>query len=379
MVPQSGALGLTGPSAVDAALLAAHELNTDGGVRGAYVDLVLVDGGPSPGGRRGRDRPAVRGRRGGRGGRLPHQRHPPGRRGEVAGRTPNFFTPPHEGGGRRPGVVCTGVDPTRQLSGPIAWLAEHHGVRRWALIGNDYIWPQAVHRHARRLVAAAGGGTVLDRRVPLGGVPPASTGCWTTCGGARGRRGAAEPGGARPRQLQRGAAPRGPRPRAGAASGALEENGLLAADGDRTGTLYAAMSSFEVPGRRPPPGAGRAPPAPFGPFAPALDTYAEGVYDWVGGRRAGGRGAAAGASARRGGAQALGAAPGRRCTWPAPDGLGSDAVAGYFHLEINRPYALPGRGRPAPRIEGDMSENPSPPTPGRTSPATATSRSCTAR
>ena len=34
VVPQSGALGLTGPSAVDAALLAAHELNTAGGVRG---------------------------------------------------------------------------------------------------------------------------------------------------------------------------------------------------------------------------------------------------------------------------------------------------------------------------------------------------------
>ena len=170
VVPQSGALGLTGPSAVDAALLAAHELNTGGGVRGRYVDLVLVDGGRAPA-----EVAAETGRlceAGAVDAVVGFHTSDVHRAVEVvvAGRTPYVFTPPHEGGRRRVGVVCTGVDPGRQLGGPIAWLARHHAARRWALVGNDYIWPQAVHRQARRAVAAAGGRTVLERRVPLGGV-----------------------------------------------------------------------------------------------------------------------------------------------------------------------------------------------------------------
>jgi urea transport system substrate-binding protein len=281
VVPQSGALGLTGPSAVDAALLAAHELNTAGGVRGRYVDLVLVDGGRSPAdvaaeaGRlcEGDAIDAVVGFHTSDVHRAVEA--------VVAGRTPYVFTPPQEGGPRRPGVVCTGVDPVRQLSGPVAWLARHHGVRRWALIGNDYIWPQAVHRQARRTVVAAGGRTVLDRRVPLGGVQAGMDRLVDDLRGARpdalllslvGRDLARFNAGLRQAGLDRALV---------RLSGALEENGLLAVGGDRTGLLYAAMPSFESLGDERHLALAERHRDLFGPLAPVLNTYAEGVYDGV--------------------------------------------------------------------------------------------------
>ncbi len=281
VVPQSGALGLTGPSAVDAALLAVHELNTGGGVRGAYVDLVLVDGGRAPADVAAQTRglctvgaiDAVVGFHTSDVHRAVEA--------AVAGRTPYVFTPPHEGGGRRAGVVCTGVDPARQLRGPLAWLAAHHGVRRWALIGNDYIWPLAVHRQARRVIATLGGGTVLDRRVPLGGVPAAMDQLVDELRRARpdalllslvGRDLVRFNAGLRQVGLDRSLV---------RLSGALEENGLLAVDGDRTGMLYAAMSSFESLTDDRHVGLAERHRAVFGPLAPVLNSYAEGVYDGV--------------------------------------------------------------------------------------------------
>ena len=62
-------------------------------------------------------------------------------------------------------------------------------------------------------------------------------------------------------------------------SGALEENGLLACDGDRTGLLYAAMTSFVSLADERYQGLAERYTSLFGPQAPLLDTYAAGVYD----------------------------------------------------------------------------------------------------
>lgn len=279
VVPQSGQLGMIGPSAVDAALLAAHELNVSGGVRGSYVDLVLVDGGREParvatevgmlceigaidtvvGFHTSDVHRAVETR--------------------VAGRTPYVFTPPHEGGRRLPGVVCIGTDPARQLRQPVRWLTEHHALSRWALIGNDYIWPQAVHRSAHRLVAEAGGRVVLDLRVPLGQVSARMDRLVDELLRSRadglllslvGRDLVAFNTSLRQSGLDRGLV---------RLSGALEENGLLAGNGDRTGTLYAAMPSFASLTDDRHLGLAERHRALLGPQAPVLDTYAEGVYD----------------------------------------------------------------------------------------------------
>jgi urea transport system substrate-binding protein len=279
VVPQSGPLGLVGPSALDAALLATHEVNVRGGARGAYVELVLVDGGRSPAEVADEvDRLVAAGAVDAVLGFHTSDVHR-ALEARVAGRTPYLFTPPHEGGPRRTGVVCLGSDPTRQLAGAVQRLSALHGVRRWALLGNDYIWPQAVHARARTMVATTGGRVVLDRLVPMGRVGGRLDVLVEELRGARadavllslvGRDLALVNGALRHSGLDR---------RLVRLSGSLEENGLLACDGDRSGTLYAAMSSFAslTDDRRL--GLAARHRALLGPEAPVLDSYAEGVYD----------------------------------------------------------------------------------------------------
>jgi ABC-type branched-subunit amino acid transport system substrate-binding protein len=279
VVPQSGALGLIGPSAVDAALLATHEVNVAGGVRGEYVDLVLVDGGRRP------DAVAAEVRRLCDAGAVDalvgfhtSDVHRALER-TVAGRTPYVFTPPHEGGPRRTGVVCIGADPVRQLRSSIRWLTDQHGLRRWALVGNDYIWPRNVHRAAGVLVREARSQVVLDRLVPLGAVAARTDRLvddLRACGADAlllslvGRDLVTFHRALRHTDLDR---------RLVRLSGALEENGLLAGNGDRTGTLYAAMSSFATMTDERHLRLAERHAALLGPQAPVLDTYAEGVYD----------------------------------------------------------------------------------------------------
>ncbi|MYW02692.1 ABC transporter substrate-binding protein, partial [Streptomyces sp. SID3343] len=244
VVPQSGALGITGPSAVDAALLAAHEINAAGVLGARSLGLVLIDAGRPPG-----DVATEVDLLCGAGavdvlvGFHTSDVHR-AIEAAVSGRTPYIFTPPHEGGPRLPGVVCTGVDPAHQLRDAVGPLTARHRLRRWALIGNDYIWPHAMHRAAERLIADTPGRIVFERLVAFGTVRATIE---PLLDGLRAHR----PDGLLlsligrdlvdfNRALRRAGLDR----RLVRLSGALEENGLLAAGGDDTGGMYASMQSF---------------------------------------------------------------------------------------------------------------------------------------
>ncbi|WP_166532682.1 ABC transporter substrate-binding protein [Blastococcus xanthinilyticus] len=167
-VPLSGPLALTAPSALDLAGLAAEEANAAGGVRGREVQLVAVDSGRAPAvvaaevtslfaagafdvlvGFHTSD---VH--------RALEAALPAGAR--------YVYTPPHEGGRRRPGVVRTGVSPLEQHAAALRWLVHSRRARRWVLLGTDYVWPRAVHRAARRVLADAGAEVAGEALVPFG-------------------------------------------------------------------------------------------------------------------------------------------------------------------------------------------------------------------
>ncbi|GAA1218638.1 substrate-binding domain-containing protein [Kitasatospora nipponensis] len=278
VVPQSGPLGLTGPSAVDAALLAAHEVNTAGGVRGCPLELVLVDGGAAPatvaaGTRALLAAGAVDAVAGCHASDV-HRAV----RAVVAGRVAYVFTPPHEGGARLPGVLRTGVDPARQLRGQLERLTARHRLRRWALIGNDYVWPHAVHRAARTLLAGTPAQVVLERRIPIGTAGAALEPLLAALRRSRvdavllsliGRDLVGFN-----RALRHAGLDHLVR-----LSAALEENGLLAYGGDDSGTLYASMPSFASLAQERRLRLTERHLALFGPRAPVLDAYAEGLYD----------------------------------------------------------------------------------------------------
>ena len=285
-VPLTGPLALTAPSALDLAGLAADEANAAGGVRGRAVELVTVDSGRPPQAVAA-EAAALHGA-GGFDVLVGFRTSAVHRAVEaaLAGRVRYVYTPPHEGGRRRPGVVRIGSSPREQHAAALGWLVRHRRARRWALIGNDYVWPQAVHRAAAGVLAGLGAEVVGQALVPLGVEDPGAL-----LALVRRTRADAVLLSLVGRDLvtfNREFARAGLDRRVIRLSGALEENGLYAAGGDSTGELYACMPSFaatdgtveaaddegqlalqERHARR------------AGPAAPVVCAYARGVYDGV--------------------------------------------------------------------------------------------------
>lgn len=86
----------------------------------------------------------------------------------VRGRIPYVYTPLYEGNEHTPNVYAIGETPTDQLQPAIRYLSQALKVRRWALIGNDYVWPRTSHAVAKRSVAECGGTITFDGYVPFG-------------------------------------------------------------------------------------------------------------------------------------------------------------------------------------------------------------------
>nr|WP_232666586.1 substrate-binding domain-containing protein [Pseudonocardia sp. TRM90224] len=170
VIPLQGPAGIFGPSCESCAALAMEEINAEGGVLGRELNLVPVDGGAAPD-IVAKDVDALI-----RAGAVEAVTgwHISAVREVVApridGRVPYAYTALYEGGESRPGVFLTGETPDLQLGPALGWFAESIGVRRWTIVGDDYVWPRrsarAAHHYLRRI-----GGTVCDEMyVPLGTV-----------------------------------------------------------------------------------------------------------------------------------------------------------------------------------------------------------------
>lgn len=169
-VPMCGAAGIWGPSCIASAQVAVKEINDGGGISGQEVELVLVDAGLEAA--------------------MPVEfvAHELIENGDIAavvgmhisavrqklakiigGRVPYIYTPLYEGDERTPGIFALGETPQEQLRPAIRRITEIHRVRKWALIGNDYVWPRYSHTFAKQYVAENGGVLVLESYVPFGG------------------------------------------------------------------------------------------------------------------------------------------------------------------------------------------------------------------
>lgn len=168
VTPWQGSAGMFGLSCRACSEIAVNEINADGGLLGRPVSLHHVDGGAEPTVvartveslvHEGKVDAVV-------GWHISAVRRRIAPR--VAGRVPYVYTALYEGGERTPGVLVTGETPTNQLGPALGWMREALRVRRWAIVGNDYIWPRAsaaaAHAWARRHHAEF----VADLFVPLG-------------------------------------------------------------------------------------------------------------------------------------------------------------------------------------------------------------------
>ncbi|NKY84182.1 substrate-binding domain-containing protein [Nocardia veterana] len=166
IVPLQGPVGIVAPSCEAAISLAAKEINSGTGILGREVRVTTIDGGRRPaevaeevsallatgmidaitGWHISAVRQAVA--------RV------------TGGRVPYLFANVYEELPNEPAeVVMIGEAPSGHILPAMRWLAREFGTRRWAIVGNDYIWPVATGRDVR---AAYRRSIVYERYVPLG-------------------------------------------------------------------------------------------------------------------------------------------------------------------------------------------------------------------
>lgn len=169
MVPMSGSAGIWGPSCISCAQLAADEINRHRGIGDRELELVFLDSDDSVvedavdslvdlvdaeavSAVVGMHVSSVRQRL----------------NAALGGRIPYVYTPLYEGNETAPSCYAIGETPHEQLAPAIRRLANMLKVKRWALVGNDYIWPRASHRFAKDCIAATYGQVVFEHYVPFG-------------------------------------------------------------------------------------------------------------------------------------------------------------------------------------------------------------------
>jgi ABC-type branched-subunit amino acid transport system substrate-binding protein len=166
VVPLQGPGGVFGPSCEAVSQLVAHDLNAAGGVLGREVHIEVVDGGAEPGVVAARIDELVSG------GRIDAVSgwHISSVRNAlapvVAARVPYAYPALYEGGERRRDIYCCGETPDGQIAPALRWLRDNLGVRRWFIVGDDYVWPRSsmasVRRYAGELNLDIVGGRFVD-------------------------------------------------------------------------------------------------------------------------------------------------------------------------------------------------------------------------
>lgn len=168
-IPMCGAAGLWAPSCIASAQLAVEQLNQGNGIGGRPLQLLMIDSAVetctpieelvdaliaqgSIDAIVGMHISAIRQR-------LSKV---------VQCRVPYIYTPLYEGGETTPGIFAIGETPPEQLGPAIERLQAIYRPRRWAMIGNDYVWPRTSHAYAREKLRALGADLVLERYLPFG-------------------------------------------------------------------------------------------------------------------------------------------------------------------------------------------------------------------
>ncbi|WP_334023473.1 substrate-binding domain-containing protein [Nocardia terpenica] len=166
IVPLQGSAGIVAPSCEAAIALAVEEINADAGILGREVRVTTLDGGRAP--HEVADEVSALLATG-----MVHAItgwHISAVRRAVAraadGRVPYLFATTHEDlPNEPPGMLMIGENPAGHILPAMNWLERQYGAERWAIIGNDYIWPLATARAVR---AAHPGAITLEQYVPLG-------------------------------------------------------------------------------------------------------------------------------------------------------------------------------------------------------------------
>ncbi|MDX2661105.1 substrate-binding domain-containing protein [Streptomyces stelliscabiei] len=166
--PMQGPAGIFGPTCEACGRLAAEEVNKAGGVLGKELRLLEVDGGADPQqvAREVEALVATGVVQGVTGWHISSVRQAVAPR--IAHRVPYVYTALYEGGERTDGVFMTSETPDWQLLPAMRLLAETRRVRRWFVVGNNYVWPRRTARAAHRYARECRGKVCGEAYLPLG-------------------------------------------------------------------------------------------------------------------------------------------------------------------------------------------------------------------
>lgn len=167
LAPESGPIGLFGPSSISCAKLAEAEINRSGGLLGRKLSLVFGDAGGTPDEVSGCVKSMI-------------ERHhvqaivgshtSPNREAlirTIGGRIPYVYTTQYEGDRYAFGVFMCGETPLQQVRPLIEWLRSNHGSRKWYVIGNDYSFPRQSIECAKGYISEVEGEIVGEEYVSL--------------------------------------------------------------------------------------------------------------------------------------------------------------------------------------------------------------------
>ncbi|OLL20343.1 MULTISPECIES: substrate-binding domain-containing protein [unclassified Rhodococcus (in: high G+C Gram-positive bacteria)] len=142
VIPLRGPGGIYGPSCEAVANLAAATLNDNGGILAREVEIEVIDASlPAPELRAEIARLLAADRiHAVTGWHISTVREQLSS--VLAHRIPYVYTSLYEGGESRPGIICSGETPGLQIGPALRWLREHAGIRRWTVVGANYVWPR---------------------------------------------------------------------------------------------------------------------------------------------------------------------------------------------------------------------------------------------
>ncbi len=196
----------------------------------------------------------------------------------AVGRVPYVYSPLYEGGEQTEGVFLAGETPERQVLPAMRWMARELDVRTWCIVGDDYVWPRASARVARRFARASPEVQILDEVfVPLGTEDFSATIGRVVASGAQGVLMFLV--GSDAVQFNRAFAAAGLDRLVVRLSPLMEENMLLATGAENTHGLYAAAGFFEALATSSGLEFSRRYTERFGVEAPVLNSMGESCYE----------------------------------------------------------------------------------------------------
>lgn len=169
LVPLCGSAGLWSPSCIASAQVAVEELNQRSGINGRQVQLVMIDSAfeaPVPVEEVVNDLIEAKAIDAIVGMHISAIRQRLSK--IVRQRIPYIYTPLYEGGESTPGIFSIGETPGLQLGPAMDFLNCKYAMRRWALIGNDYVWPHVSHSFAKQKIKELDATLVYERYLPFG-------------------------------------------------------------------------------------------------------------------------------------------------------------------------------------------------------------------